>query len=92
MKIRLLIPSVNHSPTHRPRACHYCGEPIPHRQSTLREPVRDHRYKEVEVHRHKCICCGRTFRHYPGGWSKKDESQRTVVLVALMYALGLSSC
>lgn len=90
MKISLLIPSVNHSPTHRPRACRYCGEPILHRHGTLTKPVRDHRFTEVEVHRYKCVCCGRTFRHYPGGVSKKDQSERTVVLAALMYGLGLS--
>ncbi len=45
---------------------------------------------EVEVHRYKCVRCQRTFRHYPGGVNNKDQSQRTVVLAALMYALGLS--
>ncbi len=90
MKISLLIPAVNHSPTHRPRACRYCGEPVLHRHATATKPVRDHKLSEVEVHRYKCRSCGRTFRHYPGGASKKDQSQRTVVLAALMYALGLS--
>jgi transposase-like protein len=90
MKISLLIPSVNHSPTHRPRAGRYCKEPILHRHGTVTKPVRDHRLREVEVHRYKCLCCSRTFRHYPDGVSKKDQSQRTVVLAALMYGLGLS--
>ena len=90
MKISLLIPSVNYSPTHRPRACRYCGEPILHRHGTATKPVCDHRLREVEVHRYKCLHCSRTFRHYPGGVSKKDQSERTVVLAALMYALGLS--
>ncbi len=90
MKISLLIPSVNHSPTHRPGACRYCGEPILHRHGSATKPVRDHGLSEVEVHRYKCACCSRTFRHYPGGVSKKDQSERTVVLAALMYALGLS--
>lgn len=90
MKISLLIPSVNHAPARRPRACRYCAEPILHRHGTATKPVRDHRLREVEVHRYKCLRCSRTFRHYPGGVSKKDQSQRTVVLAALMYALGLS--
>ena len=90
MKISLLIPSVNHSPTHRPRACRYCAKPILHRHGTLKKPVRDHGLREVEVHRYKCLSCGRTFRHYPNGVSKKDQSERMVVLAALMYGLGVS--
>jgi transposase-like protein len=42
------------------------------------------------VHRYKCLSCERTFRHYPAEVSRKDQSRRTVVLAALMYALGLS--
>lgn len=61
-----------------------------HRHGSATKPVRDHRLREVEVHRYKCACCSRTFRHYPSGVSKKDQSERTVVLAALMYALGLS--
>jgi transposase-like protein len=61
-----------------------------HRHGSATKPVRDHRLREVEVHRYKCACCSRTFRHYPGGVSRKDQSERTVVLAALMYALGLS--
>ena len=44
----------------------------------------------VEAHRYKCTCCHRIFRHYPQGVTAKDQSQRTVVLAALMYGLGLS--
>jgi transposase-like protein len=90
MKISLLIPPVNYSPTHRPTACRYCREPILHRHGTVTKPVGDHRLREVEVHRYKCLWCSRTFGHYPSGVSKKDQSERTVVLAALMYALGLS--
>jgi transposase-like protein len=91
MKIRLVVPDVNAFPTDRPRSCRYCGQPILHRHGTVSKPIKDHRATaEVEVHRYKCVSCGRTFRHYPGGVNKKDQSQRTVVLAALMYALGLS--
>jgi transposase-like protein len=60
------------------------------RHGTVAKPVRDHRLKEVEVQRYKCVSCGRTFRHYPAGITRKSQSQRTVVLAALMYGLGLS--
>ncbi len=90
MKIRLVIPDVNASPTDRPRSCPYCEGKILHRHGTLKKPVKDHRCEEVVVHRYKCLSCQRTFRHCPCGVSGKDQTQRTVVLAALMYALGLS--
>ena len=90
MKISLFIPSVNHTPAQRPRACRYCAKPILHRHGTLKKPIEDHRLSEATVCRYKCTSCGRTFRHYPSGITRKDQSQRTVVLAALMYALGLS--
>lgn len=90
MKISLLIPSVKHIPTDRPRACRYCGGAIFHRHGTLTKPIEDHRLSEVIVVRYKCVSCGKTFRHYPCGTTPKNQSQRTVVVAALMYALGLS--
>ncbi len=90
MKIRLMIPDVNAFPAARPRSCPYCEGVILHRHGALKKPITDHRCEEVEVHRYKCLSCGRTFRHYPVGASAKNQSQRTVVLAALMYALGLS--
>jgi transposase-like protein len=90
MKIRLVVPDVNAFPTDRPRSCPYCEGAILHRHGTLTKPIKDHRATQVEVHRYKCLSCTRTFRHYPSGVSRNDQSQRTLVLAALMYALGLS--
>ncbi len=90
MKISLIIPDVNARRNDRPRACRYCGEPYLHGHGTLTKPVRDHKVKEAIVRRYKCVSCGRTFRHFPSGITNKDQSQRAVVLAALMYGLGLS--
>ncbi len=90
MKIRLVVPDVNAFPTDRPRSCRYCQGPILHRHGTLRKPVKDHRATQVELQRYKCLSCARTFRHYPSGITRKDQSQRTLILAALMYGLGLS--
>jgi transposase-like protein len=90
MKIRLVVPDVNAFPTDRPRHCRYCQGPYLHRHGTVCKPVRDHKLPKVSVCRYKCLSCGRTFRHYPSGVTPKSQSQRTVVLAALMYALGLS--
>jgi transposase-like protein len=90
MKIRLVVPDVNVRPNDRPRCCRYCAEPYLHSHGTIAKPVRDHELKEATVRRYKCVSCAKTFRHYPSGITNKDQSQRTVVLAALMYALGLS--
>lgn len=90
MKISLTIPSVNQAPTLRPRACLYCGRSVLHRHGVVSKPIKDQRLSEVIVHRYKCRSCGRTSRHYPFGITRKSQSQRTVVLAALMYGLGLS--
>jgi hypothetical protein len=90
MKTSLTIPSVNQVPAHRPTACTYCGQPILHCHGSASKPIKDHRLLRVLVHRYKCLSCKRTFRHYPSGITSKTQSQRTVVLAALMCALGLS--
>lgn len=90
MKISLIIPDVNACPADRPRACRYCQEPYLHSHGALTKPVRDHKLTEVIVRRYKCLSCAKTFRHYPSGITKKDQSHRTQVLATLMYGLGLS--
>lgn len=90
MKIRLVIPDVNTRPTDRPDACRYCGHWRLHRHGQITKPVNDYRVPVVVVTRYKCAGCGRTFRHYPAGVTAQDQSQRTVVLAALLYGLGLS--
>lgn len=90
MKIRLVIPPVNTHPTDRPQSCRYCGHWRLHRHGAVRKPLRDHRQSTVTVVRYRCLGCERTFRHYPDGVTARDQSQRTVVLAALMYGLGLS--
>ena len=90
MKIRLVIPAVNTQPIERPQACRFCGHWHLHRHGTVTKPLRDHRQTEVTVDRYRCVARGRTFRHYPDGVTARDQSQRTVVLAALLYGLGLS--
>ena len=90
MKIQVVVPDVNESPTDRPDACRYCGYWRLHRHGRVTKPVTDHRVAEVIVERYKCAGCGRTFRHYPSGVTARNQSQRTVVLAALLYGFGLS--
>ena len=90
MKIRLVVPEVKLRPSERPATCRYCGHWRLHRHGAVRKSLRDHRVAQVRVERYKCAACGRTFRHYPDGVTAQDQSQRTVVLAAVLYGLGLS--
>lgn len=72
-----------------PHACGFCGHWRLHRQVCVVKPVIDHRVTEVVVERYKCMSCGRTFRYYPSGATAYNQSQRTVVLAALLYGFGL---
>jgi transposase-like protein len=57
----------------------------------VRKPLRDLRIREVLVQHYRCPACRHTFRHYPAGVDKRDQSQRTATLAALLWALGLST-
>jgi len=64
------------------------------KKSRGRKPVqkalRDTKYTLVEVHRYRCLKCGRTFRVYPKGVSKAQVSDRVKGLAVMLYLLGLS--
>ena len=55
-----------------------------------RTPVRDNRYRSVQVYRYRCCSCRRTIRHYPQGVDRADKTQRLRKLVALGWVLGMS--
>lgn len=92
MKILTLrVPSVQTRPQGRPPQCPHCGAPALHRHGSVIKPVTDHQVKQVVVHRYRCTQCRRTFRHYPEGVGRPDQSQRLIVLAAVAWALGLST-
>jgi DNA-directed RNA polymerase subunit RPC12/RpoP len=90
MKIRLVIPPVKPTPADRPASCPHCGHWRLHRHGHVTKPLKDHRQAAVLAERYRCCGCGRTFRHYPAGVSRATQRQRTIVLAALCYGLGLS--
>jgi transposase-like protein len=45
---------------------------------------------EVWVYRYRCCHCKRTFRHYPEGVSRADQSERCRKLATICWVLGLS--
>jgi len=56
----------------------------------VRKALRDTVHRQVEVHRYRCLKCGRTFRVYPPGVSHAQSSDRVKGLAVLLYLLGLS--
>ena len=65
----------------------------------MSKPVKDVRVKEVKVYRYRCCGCTpalaggareRTFRYYPEGSSRADQSERLKLFVAICWKLGLS--
>ena len=69
------------------------------RWGQVSKPVKDVRVKEVKVYRYRCCGCTpalaggareRTFRYYPEGSSRADQSERLKLFVAICWKLGLS--
>jgi transposase-like protein len=89
-RIRFTLPQVKTIPEGRPAHCPYCQGSILQRHGRLPKPIKDLYLNQVSLFRYRCSDCGRTFRHYPQGVDRHDQSQRRRALVALLWALGLS--
>lgn len=74
----------------RAKSCRYCGNAILQSWGKVSKPVVDNQVNRVEVQRYRCCGCGKTFRHYPTGVSRADQSERLKGLAAICWQLGLS--
>lgn len=88
--ITLCLPDVNPAPGERPATCPYCGSKVLQGWGRYRKRVRDQFLDEVMTRRYRCLKCQRTFRHYPVGVSRAEQTARLSKLAALMWAFGLS--
>ena len=86
----LQLPDVKRKTEIRPRKCRYCQGETFQRWGKVSKPVRDSRYRSVAVYRYRCCSCRRTFRHYPQGVDRADQTQRLCKLAAIYWVLGLS--
>lgn len=89
-RVRILVPEVKGEVEGRPRRCRYCKSGILQGHGRARKRIKDPKLEEVEARRYRCCRCGRTFRHYPKGVGRAEQSQRLVVLAALLWGLGIS--
>lgn len=86
----LQLPDVKRKSEIRPKKCPYCQGEIFQRWGKVRKPVRDNRYRTIQVYRYRCCHCRHTFRHYPSGVDCADQTQRLRKLAAILWVLGMS--
>jgi hypothetical protein len=86
----LKLPDVKRKREDRPKHCPYCKGETFQRWGQVNKPVKDVRVRNVKVYRYRCCQCKRSFRHYPAGSSRADQTERLRLLAVLMWTLGLS--
>jgi hypothetical protein len=59
-------------------------------QEHCAKAIRDPKYEDVEAQRHRCLRRDRTFRVYPKGISRAQQSDALKAFSVLLYLLGLS--
>jgi transposase-like protein len=86
----LKLPDVKSNTETRPKACPYCQGETFQRWGKVSKPVKDNRIDPVVVYRYRCNHCRHTFRHYPEGVDRADQTQRMRKLATICWVLGLS--
>jgi len=86
----LRLPEVKRKTETRPRTCPYCHGKTFQRWGKVIKPIKDNLQRTAVVYRYRCCHCRHTFRHYPEGVDRADQTQRLRKLVALCWVLGLS--
>jgi transposase-like protein len=86
----LKLKDVKRNREDRPEQCPYCERETFQRWGQVKKPVKDTLVRSVKVYRYRCCHCRRTFRYYPEGLSKADQSERLKQFAAICWTLGLS--
>jgi transposase-like protein/DNA-directed RNA polymerase subunit RPC12/RpoP len=86
----LKLPDVKRTSEARPRKCPYCGGNIFQRWGQVNKRVRDVFVRNIKVYRYRCCRCQRTFRHYPEGNTRADQTERLKMFAVLLWKRGLS--
>src|SRR5512147_2047145 len=86
----LKLPDVKRKREERPGKCPYCAGETFQRWGQVNKGVRDVQVRNVKVYRYRCCRCKRTFRHYPEGNSKADQTERLRLFAIVLWRLGLS--
>ena len=89
-RVRFTLPQVKTRPETRPTKCPHCGGGILRKHGEVQKPITDFRIESVTAFRFLCTDCRRSFRRYPQGVDRHDQSQRLRAFSAMTWALGLS--
>lgn len=90
MPIVIQLPEVKREENGRPQDCPNCKGETFQRWGRVRKHIKDPKLRSVRVYRYRCTSCQRTFRHYPQGVSRAQQSERMKQLAVVCWALGLS--
>lgn len=88
--VTLRLPEVKRVTEKRPEKCPNCGKGDLQSWGRVTKPVIDPVIEWVVLFRYRCANCGKTFRHYPDGITRADQSDRMRFLCALMWKIGAS--
>jgi transposase-like protein len=86
----LKLPNVKRKREERPKQCRYCEGETFQRWGNVNKPVKDIWMRNVKVYRYRCCRCKRSFRYYPEGNTKADQTERLRLFAVLLWRLGLS--
>lgn len=86
----LKLPKVKRITEERPRECPHCNGETFQRWGQVRKPVKDTQCRNVRVYRYRCCRCKRTFRNYPDGTTRADQTERLRLFAVICWTLGLS--
>lgn len=93
MRLSVRISPVEPGVYELPERCPYrnCdGKHFRPHQNHCDKAIRDPKYEAVEAQRYRCLRCGRTFRVYPKGVSRAQQSNALKAFSVLLYVLGHS--
>jgi transposase-like protein len=88
--VTLRLPDVKRKTETRPQKCRYCSGETFQRWGQVTKPVKDYRLGWVQVYRYRCCSCHRTFRCYPEGVDRADQTERLRKYAAILWVLGMS--
>jgi len=93
MRLSVRISPVEPGVYELPKRCPHpnCdGKHFQKHQAHCAKAIRDPKHEAVEAQRYLCLRCGGTFRVYPKGVSRAQQSDALKAFSVLLYVLGLS--
>jgi hypothetical protein len=88
--VTISLPDVKVKTENRPKTCPYCSGVTFQRWGRVSKPVKDNRYHAILVYRYRCCHCHHTFRYYPDGVDRADQTLRFRKLSTILWVLGMS--